>query len=387
MSSTSVEPLVKLAELPDRGRALVATCPIKPGEILLSDAPLILYPATASAAATVCSRCFRSLSSPSSAPIRCPSHCSASPAASSFCSARCLASHSPNLCLALSRLPASLPSELLSPALFLLGAYDLAVASPSDFLRLLSVHGTAAADVDAPALHSLVSSVLPSPPSGFSLELTATLLAKDKANAFGLMEPFDGGDRRVRAYGIYPNASFFNHDCLPNACRFDYVDQGGERNSDIVVRAIHDIPEGREVCLSYFPVNWGYAERQMRLLEDYGFRCECDRCVVEKDWSDDDDDDDEREEEVEEGMEEDEGDEAMDNMEEADDGDGKFPHAYFFVRYVCDRENCGGTLAPLPPSPEGMLSNLMECNVCGWLKTEDNTDQDGGEGSSGLMLD
>ncbi|WOK96817.1 hypothetical protein Cni_G05525 [Canna indica] len=390
MTSTAVETLVNLAEIPDRGRALVATRPIKPGEVILSDSPLLLYPASAAAASTCCSRCFRSL--PSSA-TRCTFHCSNSPAAASFCSPRCLASHTPYLCLALSRLPISIPPDLLSPAFFLLAAYNLAVNSPSDFQRLLSLHGAASApaDVDASALHSLLSSVVPSPPSGFSLELTTTLLSKDKANAFGLMEPFDGGDRSVRAYGVYPNASFFNHDCLPNACRFDYVDKGGERNTDIVVRAIHDIPEGREVCLSYFPVNWRFAERQKRLLEDYGFRCECDRCMVEKDWSDDEEEDDAQEEE-DEGMEEDEGDEAMESVEEDaidvdGDEDSKFPHAYFFVRYVCDRDNCGGTLAPLPPSTDGTLSNLMECNVCGSLKTEVNADQDGGQTSNGIMLD
>ncbi|XP_042408542.1 histone-lysine N-methyltransferase ASHR2-like [Zingiber officinale] len=389
MTSASVELLVKLAEIPGRGRALLSTRHIKPGEVLLSDSPLLLYPASASS--SFCSRCFRSLpsssSTSSSAPVRCRSHCSSSPAAASFCSARCLASHSPFLCLALSHFPISLPPELLSPALFLLAAYDLSITAPSDFHRLISLHGTTTSDVDAPTLHSLLTSILPSPPAAFSLELTAALLAKDKANAFGLMEPFDGGDRRVRAYGIYPNASFFNHDCLPNACRFDYVDQARENNTDIVVRAIHDIPVGREVCLSYFPVTWRYLERQTRLMEDYGFRCECDRCVVEKDWSDDDDEDgEEKEDEDEEGMEEE--DEAMENMDTTgEDGeDGNFPHAYFFVRYVCDRENCGGTLAPLPPTADGSPSNLMECNVCGMLKTEDNNQQDRQKCSNGSML-
>lgn len=146
------------------------------------------------------------------------------------------------------------------------------------------------------------------------------------------MEPFrkeDAGERIVRAYGIYPIASFFNHDCLPNACRFDYVDGDGDRNIDIVVRAIHDITVGREVCLSYFRVNWNYAERQRRLVEEYAFQCECDRCQVEKNWKDD--------EEVESMEEEEEGGEGMETLEEENnggDGDGDFPHAYFFVRYL-----------------------------------------------------
>lgn len=230
---------------------------------------------------------------------------------------------------------------------------------------------------DATFLHSLLS-----PLTGFSLEVTAMLIAKDKRNAFGLMEPFreeDGGERSVRAYGIYPNASFFNHDCLPNACRFDHLDREGDGNAVINVRAIHDIPEGREVCLSYFPANWGYKERQQRLIEDYGFQCVCDRCEVEKKWKLGDEEDMEEDEMLEE-MEEEIG-------ENAGDGSDDFPHAYFFVRYVCDRENCGGTMAPLPPPPpQGASSGLNECNVCGRLRKEDGFGGDDGDGD-GIMLD
>ncbi|KAJ0974632.1 hypothetical protein J5N97_016597 [Dioscorea zingiberensis] len=355
---------VKLAEIPGRGRALVATHAIKPGEILLSESPLLLYPA--SKASNYCPLCYRSLGT--------GGH-------------RCLSGAAPSSWLSetIARLRSHVRDpDLFSQACFLATAYDLAASSPSAFSLLLSLQGSDT-DPSAPILHSLLSSLAPPPlPPGFSPDLTAALLAKDKLNAFGLMEPFredDSGERKVRAYGIYPKASFFNHDCLPNACRFDYVDGDGENNTAIVVRAIHEIPEGREVCLSYFPVNWNYKERQERLLQDYGFKCECDRCQVEKNWKDDDD-----EEEEEEGMECMDEEEGLEGMEEDNGGagaedDGDFPHAYFFIRYVCDRENCGGTLAPLPPSLGTTTSNVMECNVCGRFKTEDDF---GGDGS---MLD
>ena len=227
------------------------------------------------------------------------------------------------------------------------------------------------------------------PPSSFSVDVSAALLAKDKLNAFGLMEPFSvdqGSSRSVRAYGIYPNA-----------CRFDYVDTV---DTDITVRMIHDVPAGREICLSYFPVNLSYRMRQRRLLEDYGFACDCDRCKVEANWSDQDQDQDQEEEEEEEEEEdnvimeeeeEKEGEEEVmeEDREEAERGDNsetEFPHAYFFVRYMCNRNNCGGTLAPLPPSlhsqsqllraPSSSSSSssssdvVMECNVCGILQTQ-----------------
>lgn len=196
------------------------------------------------------------------------------------------------------------------------------------------------------------------------------------------MEPFQGDSERiVRAYGIYPNASFFNHDCLPNAARFDYVDTG---NTDIFVRAIHDVSQGREICLSYFGVKLNYAERQQRLKEGYGFVCDCDRCKIEVNWSDDDGD----------GHGDGNGNEDMvenedDQMVGSEEGEGEqmeddFPHAYFFLNYVCSRENCGGTLAPLPPS-QGSTSDAMECNVCGQLRSAEEIEQD--EGDDGVMAD
>ncbi|MQL78585.1 hypothetical protein Taro_011017 [Colocasia esculenta] len=391
--------------IPRRGRALVAARAIKPGEVLLVDSPLLLYPnldvaadsASSSSSSSYCAHCYRTLPSggPSFPCLGCSGH-------ARFCSDTCrtlgaACSHTPWVCRALSILHATAPHlpppldhhpEALSQAAFLIAAYNLSAISPDGFVDLLSLQGGATPEHAALALHFLVASLSPVPtgPAGFSPELTASLLAKDKMNAFGLMEPATGGtgERRVRAYGIYPKASFFNHDCLPNACRFDYIDGAvvGGRNADIVVRSIHDIPEGREVCLSYFPVNWGYKERQRRLLEDYGFTCECDRCMVEKTWKDEEDEleeeamDDEEMEGGEAGGE----DEGMGGME-----DGDFPHAYFFMRYMCQRESCGGTLAPLALSAQSVVSDVMECNVCGRLSRGDDPDTD--PGSACLQLE
>ncbi|XP_059277531.1 histone-lysine N-methyltransferase ASHR2-like isoform X1 [Lycium ferocissimum] len=269
---------------------------------------------------------------------------------------------------------------------FLISAYNLSVINPSSFRVLLSLQGDPSfmSENDVVLLHSVVSTICPSTnlgEFGFSKELTAALLAKDKVNAFGLMEPYDKDrERGVRAYGIYPVASFFNHDCLPNACRFEYVDidvSNGSNNTDMIVRVIHDVPEGREICLSYFPVNFKYSERQQRLKEDYGFTCNCDRCVVEANWSDQEDDDamdnegEEIEEDEDEAMEEDvDVDDEVIGNGEVEERDQDFPHAYFFIRYMCNQENCGGTLAPLPPS-DASTSTVMECNVCGHLSKSD----------------
>ncbi|GMI72118.1 SET DOMAIN PROTEIN 39, ASH1-related 2 [Hibiscus trionum] len=395
MLTADSDSVLRLVEIEGRGRALVASQPLKAGQIVLRDSPIVVYSVfplvKRQSSASYCDNCFRTLSSSSVNVMTCPS-CSHHHI---FCSPNCLtvataSSHSPWVCQALSRLRdcpslVSQPLEWQVQARFLIAAYNLALVSPSDFQVLLSLQGQDSPS-DAPAvhfLHSLISSICPPPSLSITIELTAALLAKDKLNAFGLMEPISlqqDGQRSVRAYGIYPKASFFNHDCLPNACRFDYLDSAPDRNTDFIVRMIHDVPQGREICLSYFPVNLNYSTRQKRLAEDYGFTCDCDRCKVEANWSDNEAEDindngnvEEEEDEGEESMDED-SDEQMagsDVEQGAGGGEADFPHAYFFVRYMCNGENCGGTLAPLPPSDDAP-SKVLECNVCGNLKNEDD---------------
>ncbi|KAJ0265477.1 Histone-lysine N-methyltransferase ASHR2 [Hirschfeldia incana] len=381
------ETLLQVTEIDGRGRSLVAAQPLRAGQVILRESPLLLYsaiPFLSSPPSHYCDHCFRLLSQSSH---RCQS-CSLV----SFCSPNCLSFHTPWLCESLRRLHQSSSAAAFaeqSPerqvqARFLLSAYNLSATSPPDFQILLSLQGGGEnGDSNSAFLHSLLSAVCPPLPVPISPELTAALLEKDKVNGFGLMEPFNSvtsEERSVRAYGIYPKTSFMNHDCLPNACRFDYVDScgggsdGGGNNTDIIIRMIHDVPLGREVCLSYFPVNMNYSSRQKRLLEDYGFRCECDRCKVEANWSEDENED---MEEMDGGEEDDQ--EEEEEMEEEEEGEGcgdgvdddsSFPHAYFFARYMCEKENCFGTLAPLPPKGHD-VSRFLECNVCGSVKEDE----------------
>ncbi|KAL8465785.1 hypothetical protein ACS0TY_035040 [Phlomoides rotata] len=369
----------KMVEIENKGRSLVSTRPLKAGEIVLRDSPIFLYSAVPHAAAAVnyCSHCFRSISPNSATTVSCP-NCST---ASLFCTPQCQSvslssSHTPFACQALIRLHAA-DSPLLQPhhhdhlvqARFLVAAYNLAMVSPSQFQTLLSLQGEPFPDDASVFLHLVISTVCQFSnlqQLGFSEELTAALLAKDKLNAFGLMEAFDRNkERSVRAYGIYPRASFFNHDCLPNACRFDYVDSATDfHNTDIVVRVIHNLPSGREICLSYFPVNLQYSERQQRLKEDYGFVCDCDRCKVEANWSDNEEElEGEMDHDDDEDMDDDEGADLETNADQMDKEKIDFPHAYFFMNYMCSRDYCGGTLAPLPPV-DARPSTVMECNVC-----------------------
>lgn len=62
---------------------------------------------------------------------------------------------------------------------------------------------------------------------------------------------------------------------------------------------------------------------------------------------------------------------------QTEDG-GDFEHAFFFVKYLCAHEECGGTMAPLegrwtggqPGVGEFEQAEAMECNVCGLIRTD-----------------
>lgn len=282
--------LVRLEKIGGKGRSLVAAESFRAGQVILRESPLLLYSAlpilSSSASSPYCDHCFRLL--PQSA------HKCQSCSLVSFCSPNCFSSHTPWLCESLSWIHQSSsaafsdqPFERQVQARFLLSAYNLAAVSPSDFQTLLSLQGNGDQTDSAAAnlLHSLLSAVCPPLPVPFSPELTATLLDICKGNAFGLMEePSSASNEKkpIRAYGIYHKTSIFSHDCLPNALSsFDYVDSASDGNTDIIIRTIHDVPEGREVCLSYSPLIMTYPSRRKRLLEDYGFKCDCDRCKVE----------------------------------------------------------------------------------------------------------
>jgi SET and MYND domain-containing protein len=354
MAAPTSTSLLKMENIPNKGRGLIAAQDLKAGQIILTESPLLLYSASPLFIPTpspYCHHCFRTLQPSQTFP--CPS-CSNY----NFCSQKCLSialnsSHSPWTCQTLSHLqnPTSplleKPFELQVQARFIVAAYNLAIHTPSIIQIILSLHGDPNdhySIVDnAKFLHSLISPFCPPNMNNLSAELAAKLIAKERLNSFCLMEPYSskGPQRSIKAYVIYHKATFFNHDCIPNACRFDYVENGepgDEHNTDIVIRLIKDVSVGSEICISYFRINKDYLTRKRILMEDYGFTCACDRCKIEANWND-------------------------------GENNSDLPHVIFLSKFVCDKENCAGTLAPLPPK-DGEKSNVLECNFCGNLKVD-----------------
>jgi hypothetical protein len=165
-------PLLHLVEKPDRGRAVIANSLIKPGQVVMVDPPLLVYPSSLGCLPIFCSCCFRVLPSE---PFRCPT-CSVA----RFCSEQCrFLSHPHLLCYAL---PSLIKSNATWPddMIFLLTAYSL----PSNkFIQLLSLRSNSSfPDELIDKLHSELAALFPDNivPLHFSRENTCSLISKEK---------------------------------------------------------------------------------------------------------------------------------------------------------------------------------------------------------------
>lgn len=386
-----------LREIPGRGVGVVATRPLAAGEVILSELPILMYP-QASAAAACCAHCLRCLAAP--APAACPT-C----AAARFCSPECAAaaavdagSHCPLVCRALAACNAAGLSDedqtslhyLLRAASLLLAAAAGDAGAGARAAQLTSLAGrppgAAAADADAlraRELHGRVAMALAAAgadPAAVAASVTpdavAALVQRDEVNGYAIPAPEAAGgaddeeDRRLRGSALYAAASRVNHECLPNAARFDAFDAPRPpgaaplSSAALSLRMLHALPAGEEVTQSYFPLTWVFSQRQERCRGLYGFTCRCPRCREEATWP------------PEERGDEEEGDPGAAAAAAADVlapgalgvspdvADAGYVHV-FLSKYVCPRGGCGGTAAPLPTDP-----HTLQCNVCGGTRTE-----------------
>ncbi|KAG5504403.1 hypothetical protein JKF63_04854 [Porcisia hertigi] len=96
------------------------------------------------------------------------------------------------------------------------------------------------------------------------------LCAAAQCNGFGV---YDTQDHCI-GFGVYPEASYFNHSCVPNLCRVMY--HGGRVAAFYGLRAIEP-QEPLTIC--YTDVEeMNSAERRRNLLGTYRFFCMCERC-------------------------------------------------------------------------------------------------------------
>ena len=159
----------------------------------------------------------------------------------------------------------------------------------------------------------------------------------------------------LRASGAFLHCGLCNHSCLPNATRFDFVDDEEEplpRRTRIQLRALHDLPAGSEVLISYFPLDTPFLDRRDRLTCEYLFQCSCTRCTVDRRIMIEEADIVDMFEEAE--AEDEDGDEDKDELAP------EFLCDMFLMRYLCPDETCSGTLAPSTAQEKGFSTDGCE---------------------------
>ena len=95
----------------------------------------------------------------------------------------------------------------------------------------------------------------------------ARLLRKFQCNNFAFCDPL----LHPVAAAVFPFGALLNHSCCPNSVLMH--DQGTQ-----IVRALRDIEPGEELLHSYVDVCASTVDRQRGFLDNFDFRCQCDRC-------------------------------------------------------------------------------------------------------------
>ncbi|EEF27811.1 histone-lysine N-methyltransferase ATXR4 [Ricinus communis] len=72
---------------------------------------------------------------------------------------------------------------------------------------------------------------------------------------------------------VYMLPSFFNHDCDPNA-HIIWIE-----NADARLKALRDIDPDEELRICYIDASMDHGARQTILLQGFGFKCNCLRCL------------------------------------------------------------------------------------------------------------
>lgn len=72
---------------------------------------------------------------------------------------------------------------------------------------------------------------------------------------------------------VYMLPSLYNHDCDPNA-HIVWID-----NADAQLKALCDVEEDEELRICYIDASMDHDARQSFLLQGFGFKCNCLRCL------------------------------------------------------------------------------------------------------------
>lgn len=354
----------------NKGLGAFSTQLYEPGALVLSEAPILVYP-QASLVGEVCSHCLRDLSQ-SNQVLRC-SGCDQA----NFCTVTCRdaaemdsGSHCKVVCALLKACDTTgiTSDEVFSGLHFLSRACgilvkacygdEIARSKKDDLVALSNGNQNAilSSEDNSKAFQEMCARFEPAlthglaqvniPPFSMDQGDLVSLLCRDLVNSYGIRAPsrLESDISMIRGTALYLGASRINHECLPNVARCENFDRNYDpnepgRNMWMELRTLHALPAGEEITQSYFPLGWDMSERQTRCKDIYGFSCACPRCALES-----------------------EGAIECDSKEVADAG----YVGVFLFKYMCPDSECAGTMVPIPRDDQQTSS----CNVCGRSRTE-----------------
>ena len=254
-----------------RGRCLLAARDVAAGELLASCTPAALVAYTASGA---CDACLAKDA------LRC-GRCGHA----AYCSAACeaTAAHAASgECATFAQAAAlqggaqeDLPHRFALRLLCRVARRDVAAAE----LRALAAPPPPASSADAEALRTLAERLLAAcHAEGVKPEMTAAdvaqLLCGVRCNAHSLYDDDGSEDAVVGAALVLSGAQLANHACRPSA---EFYNVG----ATVHVRALVDVAAGDEISVGYVGLEAPAQQRRAQLVAQYGFHCDCARCVEE----------------------------------------------------------------------------------------------------------
>lgn len=143
-----------------------------------------------------------------------------------------------------------------------------------------SVYNTASLPEHAQAYLHLLAILPPSLLSQLRPDISHDLISRASHNAFSIRPPSSSDGEQsgeFLGYGVWPEASFFNHSCAPNVSKKRVGRQWTFTTS-------RDIAEGEELCITYLggdERDFDVQGRRKRLHDEWGFTCQCQKCIEE----------------------------------------------------------------------------------------------------------
>lgn len=121
---------------------------------------------------------------------------------------------------------------------------------------------------------SFLSQVLPKDLQALIYPTAYPFLSRHLSNSFGIWELPIMAESENLGSAMYPSASYFNHSCDPNIMK---VRLGRE----VIFVTSREVQSGEEMCISYGHTEKKVEERRSKLLDWWGFDCNCSRCDFE----------------------------------------------------------------------------------------------------------